>query len=131
MFTRRKLIVFGLITVLFLVFVAWIFTTISGTFHDISRSSQTEHIVTLAESVPSSPEEFRSWKDRIESKDSGMRILYLSGDPLDNPRLETDSPFEAELFAQLSASSDFEEAIESVSYQEKFFSKNSYEVEAC
>jgi iron(III) transport system permease protein len=129
MFTRRKLLLFGLIAMIFLVFVIWIFSTISKTFNDISRTSQTEHIVTLAESVPSDPDDFHSWKERIESQDSGMKILYLSGDPLDTPVLETSSPQEQKLFAELEASSDFDQAIESVSYQEKFFSKNSYDVD--
>jgi hypothetical protein len=128
MFTRKKLLVFGLISLLFLVFVTWIFSTISKTFNDISRNSQTEHIVTLAESVPSDPESFRIWKEKIESQDSGMKILFLSGDPMDNPVLETSNLQEEKLFAELKASSDFTQAIESVSYQEKFFSKNSYDV---
>lgn len=126
MFTPRKLIVFGLISVVFLVFVSWIFTTVSGSFHDITRKAQTEHIATLAESLPSAPDDFPGWKDRVEAQSPGLKILYLVGDPTDAPRLASEDPEDETLYGELAASEDFAQAIESVSYQEKFFSKNSY-----
>ena len=92
MFTPRKLIVFGLISVVFLVFVSWIFTTVSGSFHDITRKAQTEHIATLAESLPSAPDDFPGWKDRVEAQSPGLKILYLVGDPTDAPRLASEDP---------------------------------------
>ncbi|MCK7470838.1 MAG: hypothetical protein MZU95_08690 [Desulfomicrobium escambiense] len=45
------------------------------------------------------------------------------GDPLDNPELASAGPGDEVLLARLAASQDYAEAIESVSYQEKFFSK--------
>ena len=126
MFTPRKLIVFGLISVVFLVFVSWIFTTVSGSFHDITRKAQTEHIATLAESLPAAPDDFPGWKDRVEAQSPGLKLLYLVGDPTDAPRLASEDPEDETLYGELAASEDFAQAIESVSYQEKFFSKNSY-----
>ena len=129
MFTPRKLLIFGLISVVFLLFVSWMFTAVSNSFHGITRKAQTEHIASLSESLPSEPEDFADWKQRIEANDPGLRILYLVGDPLDNPALASNNPTDKALLDRLSASPDYEEAIESVSYQEKFFSKNSYLVE--
>lgn len=129
MFTSRKLLVFALISAVFLVFVSWMFTTVSKTFHGITRASQTEHIASLAESLPVDPDGFPEWKDKVEANAPGLKILYLMGDPADNPRLASSNPVDEALYSKLSASEDYPQAIESVSYQEKFFSKNSYLVE--
>lgn len=126
MFTPRKLLAFGAISLAFLLFVGWIFSSVSTSFHSITRKAQTEHIASLAESLPEDPSDFPDWKDRIEANDPGLRILYLVGDPLDDPEPASDSPADRDLLGRLAASQDYPEAMESVSYQEKFFSKNTY-----
>lgn len=128
MFTARKLLAFGAISLAFLLLVGWIFTSISTTFHNITRKAQTEHIASLSESLPEDPAAFPAWKDRIEANDPGLRILYLVGDPLDHPVPASDGPEDLELLERLADSQDYPEALESVSYQEKFFSKNTYRI---
>ncbi|HOX31757.1 MAG TPA: iron ABC transporter permease [Spirochaetales bacterium] len=126
MFTPRKLLIFGLVSALVLAFVSWMFVSISDTFHGYIRSSQTKHIASLAESIPGDPEAFSAWKERVSATDKGLKILYLAGDPQGNPVLASTGPEDEELLAQLSASADYAAAMESVAYQEKFFSKTSY-----
>lgn len=122
MFTRGKLTVFAAIAALLFGFEWWLFSTIGDAFGRIVREGRGALMSELADSLPAAGGDIEAWGQKVRDRHAGIEVLYLKGPPGETPIPVGASTPLTEFFRQLAATTDFARAMESVAYQEKYFS---------
>jgi iron(III) transport system permease protein len=121
-FTKSKLAVFATIAVLLFGFDYWLFSTIGDSFRRIMRENQAALVTAVSDSLPDSDRDIDAWMQTVRGRYSDLDVLYLRGAPAEAPSLVSPSSEQTELYDLLKTTADFAQAMESLAYQEKYFS---------
>ena len=122
MFTRGKLAIFAAIAVLLLGFEWWLFATIGNSFSRIMRESRLTIVSAVSDTLPADERDIEGWLQRVRGQYPDFEVLYLRGNPAEGPTPVAASPRQTALYREVSATEDFARAMESIAYQEKYFS---------
>ena len=79
MFSRKKVILFGIVCFLFLVADLWVYRTLRKAFVNLADSQVRETAGAALEAVPSGDEAVWNWVDRLEQGSGHFFLLYTRG----------------------------------------------------
>ncbi len=130
MYSWRKLLSFGFISIAVFIALFWIFDTLKNSFFDVVRENQRQLVTVIAESAPRDVETVKDWIVAVNEEFTEAEILYINGVP-GWDELQVYAPNEQlkVFYESISSSEDFEKGLESVYYLENYYSSLDYTFE--
>ncbi|KUK78019.1 MAG: Binding-protein-dependent transport systems inner membrane component, partial [Mesotoga prima] len=130
MYSWRKLLSFGFISIAVFIALFWIFDTLKNSFFDVVRENQRQLVTVIAESAPRDVETVKDWIVAVNEEFTEAEILYINGVP-GWGELQVYAPNEQlkVFYESISSSEDFEKGLESVYYLENYYSSLDYTFE--
>ena len=120
MFTRRKVLLFGLICFLFLLADFWVYRTLDKAFVNLADTQVRETAGAALEAVPAGDEAIWNWVDRLEQGSGHFFLLYTRGIHGIDPAVTVFSknPDLSGFFESRKDSPEFRKALENATYDE-------------
>ncbi len=120
MFTRRKVILFGLICILFIVADLWIYRSLKNAFVKLADNQVRETAGAALEAVPSGDAAVSNWLDRLEQGSGHFLLLYTRGIQGIDPEVTVFSknPELSAFFEEHKNSPEFSKAFADATYDE-------------